>query len=204
MSRPNFLSPAVFPLNLHRLSRFKAHSSNKWCNENVVFCFPQTASCWQSLPGAMMYVIEKFRWNLVGFGHCAPLISRWNPEPKNCWFGSFTIKHPGQVPNDQRTLYACYHWFVILYLQVVRSLHPKPQDVWFHPSSWDREIPSAGRRACVNSWSCSSLSWQRKKIGKLRGSMGTPATSLFRGWDPGWVVLWKVPENDFIEWRLKN
>ena len=123
MSRPNFLSPAVFPLNLHRLSRFKAHSSNKWCNENVVFCFPQTASCWQSLPGAMMYVIEKFRWNLVGFGHCAPLISRWNPEPKNCWFGSFTIKHPGQVPNDQRTLYACYHWFVILYLQVVRSLH---------------------------------------------------------------------------------
>lgn len=98
----------------------------------------------------------------------------------------------------------CYHWFVILYLQVVRSLHPKPQDVWFHPSSWDREIPSAGRRACVNSWSCSSLSWQRKKIGKLRGSMGTPATSLFRGWDPGGVVLWKVPENDFIEWRLKN
>lgn len=108
MSRPNFLSPAVFPLNLHRLSRFKAHSSNKWCNENVVFCFPQTASCWQSLPGAMMYVIEKFRWNLVGFGHCAPLISRWNPEPENCWFDSFTIKHPGQVPNDQRTHNACY------------------------------------------------------------------------------------------------
>ena len=37
MSRPNFLSPAVFPLEFAQTFPVQTHSSNKWCNENVVF-----------------------------------------------------------------------------------------------------------------------------------------------------------------------
>ena len=37
MSRPNFLSPAVFPHEFAPTFPVQTHSSHKWCNENVVF-----------------------------------------------------------------------------------------------------------------------------------------------------------------------
>lgn len=107
MSRPNFLSPAVFPHEFAQTFQVQTHSSNKWCNENVIFftnCFLAKPP-----PGAMMYVIEKFRWNLVGFGHCAPLISRWNPEPKELLVWFLYNQTPGSSPKwSKDTHNACY------------------------------------------------------------------------------------------------